>query len=73
MADIDRATLVVVIQTVELALLREEQQPDRAPDPEHLASLQKAQARLRDAYERERQFDPKLAPWETLARAGRRA
>jgi hypothetical protein len=50
MADIDRATLVVAIQTVEMAL---------------------AQARLREAYDRERQFDPKLLSWETLARAGR--
>lgn len=71
MADIDRATLVVAIQTVEMALAQEEQRPEGEDDPEYLASLQRAQARLRDAYDRERQFDPKLLPWETLARAGR--
>jgi hypothetical protein len=68
-ADIDRPTLVVSIQAVEIALAQEEGRTDGGDDPEWIAELQRARARLRASYEREREFDPNMLPWEELAGA----
>jgi hypothetical protein len=73
LADIDRRTLVVSIQAVEIALAQQEGRTDGGGDPEWIAELQRARARLRASYEREREFDPNMLPWQVLAGAQARS
>jgi hypothetical protein len=70
MPEIDQATLIMAIQAVAQAIALEERRSEGPDDPEYLDALQHAEAGLRTAYERERTFDPRLLPWEGLARAG---